>query len=96
MYASGAVCAVLVSQAFWWKLDMCFGTFAVTDDITTLQWYGDDGFIRFAGLAGMLAAVLSLLGAVVFFGWRRRRTRVPAAVRQKSCLMRSKIGRSGV
>jgi len=60
-----------------------FGSFAVTDDISSLKWYGEDGFVKFAGLMALTAVVLSCLGLVLFDVWRRQRSRVPTAAAAK-------------
>lgn len=68
-YAAGAVAVVSVGQAFYWRSSVCFGNFAVTDDIKELKWLGNDALCRPFGFLGLLIATVSGCGLTAFQRW---------------------------
>merc|ERR1719353_2191825 len=75
IYTSGAMVLVLVCHAFWWASSLCFGSFAVTDDIKTLTWYGsDDALLQLPGLACLLLVLAGFVGLLVYRNWYRGET----------------------
>jgi len=82
VYALGCLGLILVGHLFWLATSSCFGEFAVTDDIDTLEWYGakKHSVLKFPGLAGLIIVVVGSCGLVAFRLWVRIKTRV--AVRE--------------
>eukprot|EP00421_Protoceratium_reticulatum_P056916 CAMPEP_0168491294 /NCGR_PEP_ID=MMETSP0228-20121227/69621_1 /TAXON_ID=133427 /ORGANISM="Protoceratium reticulatum, Strain CCCM 535 (=CCMP 1889)" /LENGTH=926 /DNA_ID=CAMNT_0008508025 /DNA_START=41 /DNA_END=2822 /DNA_ORIENTATION=- len=70
----GAVLEVLLGHLFYWRSAVFFGKFEVADDVSTLEWYGNDGFIRPAGALGLILVMLGWIGYVVLsvFMWRKQ------------------------
>lgn len=57
---------------------MCFGEFAVTDDISNLEWIGgDDAILHLYGIIGLILALLSGGNFLLFHSWHRRRLEGP-------------------
>jgi len=77
VYITGAVALTLVCHTFWFMTDSCFGSFAVTDPINTLVWYGDDGICKLVGLIGLCVTILSCVGLFIFKAWRSKRISEP-------------------
>mmetsp|Transcript_11331 Transcript_11331/g.30471 ORF Transcript_11331/g.30471 Transcript_11331/m.30471 type:complete len:1089 (+) Transcript_11331:52-3318(+) len=75
LYVVGALCCALVAQAFWWAMEMCFGNFAVTDDIDTMSWFGENGIVKFWGIIGLVSAAMSLQGLILIVLWQQRHSR---------------------
>merc|ERR1719444_478415 len=46
LYAAGSVLIVLVAQAVYWRPDLCFGTFTITQGVDNVTLLGDDGMIK--------------------------------------------------
>merc|ERR1719272_1114742 len=88
LYAVGSVGMVLVAHLFWWKIDSCFGEFGVTDDVASLEWYGENlkSICKFQGMCGGIVAAASWCGLIIFRCFIRSKTRGPV----KTCLLELK------
>mmetsp|Transcript_119352 Transcript_119352/g.320350 ORF Transcript_119352/g.320350 Transcript_119352/m.320350 type:complete len:570 (-) Transcript_119352:141-1850(-) len=63
---TGLFMILCVCYLFFWRASVCFGSFAVTDDIDTLVlWGGDDGIIKPIGLVGLAISGIAMLGCLV-------------------------------
>jgi len=74
-FVLGAFCVMILAHLFFWRGSVCFGTFALTDDIYALRWLGKDGLVRPLGLLGLEATAVCFLGLLVFLCWRKCRNR---------------------
>jgi len=67
-FVAGALGEVLVFHLFWWQTTSCFGEFAVTDPISSLEWYGESStsLLKLYGLIGACVSIACCGGLIAF------------------------------
>jgi len=73
----GVLCEVIVGHMLYWWPTLCFGSFAITDDITKLKWYGEDGLFKLEGVLGLGCMVGGFAGYFVFACFLARKQAAP-------------------
>jgi len=72
---AGCAGCVALGQAFYWVQSTFFGSFAVTDDIDAIKWYGEDGLVRSMGVAGLGGMVACCCCCIFFWCWKESKSK---------------------
>lgn len=77
VFLSGVVVDTAVFHLFYWSYPTCFGTFSVTDSISSLDFYGHSGsLVKQSGVAGLGAAVVGCFGWIFVSFWKTCKTKI--------------------
>jgi len=71
VYAAGALGLTSGGLMFFWRPADCFGTFSLTDDVSSLQWSGEQAVVRWPGFMGLAVAIVSYFGLATYLCWLR-------------------------
>lgn len=68
-FVVGAVGEVYVAQVIYWQTTTLFGTFKVTDPLSSLRWFGADAMVKPYGAIALGASLVLLMGYVLLATW---------------------------
>jgi len=77
----GAFVEICVGQTFYWSASTCFGSFAITDDVATLELFGNNGLVKPVGQLGLLCVVGGFLGYICLVCFLKQKQAKPFAAK---------------